>query len=56
MMLEVKLADPPKILATVAVIVFAALALVLLGFAPQVEAGTTRISIQADGTIEVTMP
>ena len=24
--------------------------------APQVEAGTTRISIQADGTIEVTMP
>jgi predicted secreted protein len=24
--------------------------------APQVEAGTTRISIQADGTIEVLMP
>ena len=39
MMLEAKLADPPKILATVAVAAFAALALVLLGFAPQVEAG-----------------
>lgn len=39
MMLEAKLADPPKILATLAVVVFAALVLVLLGFARQVEAG-----------------
>ena len=39
MMLDEKLVDPPKILATAAVVVFAALVLALLGFARQVEAG-----------------
>lgn len=48
MMLEAKLADPPKILATVAVAAFAALALVLLGFAPQVEAGEPAALARGD--------
>ena len=48
MMLEAKLADPPKILATVAVVAFAALALVVLGFAPQVEAGDPAALARGD--------
>jgi hypothetical protein len=48
MMLDAKLVDPPKILATVAVAAFAALALVLLGFAPQVEAGEPAALARGD--------
>ena len=48
MMLDEKLTDPPKILATVAVAAFAALAMVLLGFAPQVEAGEPTALTRGD--------